>query len=193
MVDFARVQGGRQIQTGGIWVLFRRFEFGAQRRNRVKDAVYGWTLVTTKDDIINYACRKYQQEDLKTLQRLMLELGYCVTLTELRNNIREIDKKGGQLFVAEKDGEVVGSVCILMDARLAEGVYAEIVNLIVSEKERGKGIGKELVQEAEAWAGQRVSKVRVRANEIRSSAHAFYKKKQGYEEIKTQKIFIKMV
>ena len=158
----------------------------------MKDAVYGWTLVTTKDDIINYACRKYQQEDLKTLQRLMLELGYCVTLTELRNNIREIDKKGGQLFVAEKDGEVVGSVCILMDARLAEGVYAEIVSLIVSEKERGKGIGKELVQEAEAWASQRVNKVRVRANEIRSSAHAFYQN-QGYEEIKTQKIFIKKV
>jgi glyoxylase-like metal-dependent hydrolase (beta-lactamase superfamily II) len=43
MVDFARVQGGRQIQTGGILVLFRGFEFGAQRRNRVKDAVYGWT------------------------------------------------------------------------------------------------------------------------------------------------------
>jgi hypothetical protein len=42
MVDFARVQGGRQIQTGGILVIFRGFEFGAQRRNRVKDAVYGW-------------------------------------------------------------------------------------------------------------------------------------------------------
>jgi hypothetical protein len=45
MVDFARVQGGRQIQTGGILVLFRGFEFGAQRRNRVKAAVYGWAPV----------------------------------------------------------------------------------------------------------------------------------------------------
>jgi hypothetical protein len=45
MVDFARVQGGRQIQTGGILVIFRGFEPAAQRRNRVKDAVYGWALV----------------------------------------------------------------------------------------------------------------------------------------------------
>ena len=141
---------------------------------------------------MNYACRKYQHDDLKTLQRLMLELGYCVELTELRNNIREIYKNGGQIIVAEKDEEAVGSVCVLMDARLAEGLYAEIVSLVVSEKVRGKGIGKELVQEAEVWASKRVNKVRVRANDIRSSAHAFYKN-QGYEEIKTQKIFIKKV
>jgi hypothetical protein len=49
MVDFARFQGGRQIQTGGILVLFRGFEFGAQRRNRVKDAVYGWARVTSQE------------------------------------------------------------------------------------------------------------------------------------------------
>jgi len=106
------------------------------------------------------------------------------------NNIIEIYKKGGEIFVAEKNGEAIGSVCVLIDARLAEGVYAEIVSLIVSEKEQGKGIGKELVKKAEAWASKRVNKIRVRANEIRNSAHAFYKN-QGYEEIKTQKIFIK--
>lgn len=122
----------------------------------------------------------------------MLELGYSIELMELSNNICEIYKKGGEIFIAERDGESVGSVCVLMDARLAEGVYAEIVSLIVSEKARGKGVGKELVQKAEAWAMERVNKVRVRANEIRSSAHAFYRN-QGYEETKTQKIFIKMV
>jgi GNAT superfamily N-acetyltransferase len=79
-----------------------------------------------------------------------------------------------------------------MDARLAEGVYAEIVSLIVAQEARGKGIGKELLQEAESWAGKRVNKIRIRANEIRNSAHAFYKN-QGYEEIKSQKIFIKKV
>ena len=122
----------------------------------------------------------------------MLELGYSVELTELGNNILEIYKKGGEIFVAEKNGEAIGSVCVLIDTRLAEGVYAEIVSLIVTEKEQGKGIGKELVKKAEAWASKRVNKIRVRANEIRNSAHAFYKN-QGYEEIKTQKIFVKKV
>jgi hypothetical protein len=44
MVNIARVQGGRQIQTGGILLIFRGFEFVTQRRNRVIGAVSGWAL-----------------------------------------------------------------------------------------------------------------------------------------------------
>jgi hypothetical protein len=44
MVHLARVQGGQQIQTGDIWLIFRGFEFAAQRRNRVRGAVSGWAL-----------------------------------------------------------------------------------------------------------------------------------------------------
>jgi hypothetical protein len=42
MVDCARVQGGRRIRTGDIYVIFRGFGSVAQRRNRVQDAVSGW-------------------------------------------------------------------------------------------------------------------------------------------------------
>jgi hypothetical protein len=45
MVHLARVQGGQQIQTGDVWLIFRGFEFAAQRRNRVRGAVSGWALV----------------------------------------------------------------------------------------------------------------------------------------------------
>jgi GNAT superfamily N-acetyltransferase len=141
---------------------------------------------------MKYLCREYQQDDLAKLQLLMVELGYSVDLTALAENIGEIYKKGGEIFITEIDGDVVGSVCVLIDARLAEGVYAEIVSLIVSEKLRGQGVGKELVKEAENWARKHVDKIRVRANEVRNLAHTFYKN-QGYEEIKTQKIFIKML
>ena len=135
-------------------------------------------------------CRKYQRVDLERLQHLMLELGYRVEVKALNHNISEICKKGGEVFIAEKNGVPVGSLCVIMDARLAEGIYAEIVSLIVSEKERGKGVGKALVKMAEAWAEKRVDKIRVRANAIRSGAHAFYKDR-GFEETKTQKVFIK--
>jgi hypothetical protein len=47
MVNLARVQGGRQIQTGGILLIFRGLEFVAQRRNRVIGAVSGWALPNT--------------------------------------------------------------------------------------------------------------------------------------------------
>jgi len=139
---------------------------------------------------MKYLCREYQQDDLEKLQILMLELGYTVDLTALGENISAIYKKGGEIFITEIEGDVVGSVCVLIDARLAEGVYAEIVSLIVSENIRGQGVGKVLVKEAEIWAKKHVNKIRVRANEVRNLAHNFYKN-QGYEEIKTQKIFIK--
>lgn len=137
-------------------------------------------------------CRTYHHDDLEALQRLMLELGYCVEPGKLRTNISEIYQKGGEIFVAERNGITAGCVCVVMDVRLAEGVYAEIVSLIVSDNAQGKGIGKKLIEAAEAWARKRVNKIRVRANVIRNAAHAFYKR-QGYEEVKTQKIFIKRV
>ena len=159
-----------------------------QRSTENKRSISGCLVSQT----MKYLYRTYRQDDLVTLQHLMLELGYSIEPSELRSNISEIYKKGGQIFISEKEGKAVASICVLMDARLAEGIYAEIVSLIVSEKERGKGIGKELVKKAEDWASRRVTKIRVRANEIRQSAHAFYKY-QGYEEVKTQKVFTKSV
>ena len=136
------------------------------------------------------ACRKYEHGDLGSIKHLLLELGYAVESDELRKNIDAIYKNGGEIIVAEKDTKVVGSVSVVLDARLAEGLYAEIVSLVVSEGMRGEGIGEKLVKNAEEWAGKRVNKIRVRANEIRNRAHVFYNH-QGYTEVKTQKIFVK--
>ncbi len=113
-------------------------------------------------------------------------------ISELSSNVEIIYKNSGEIFIAEKNGVVIGSICVVIDARLAEGVYAEIVSLIVSETERGQGVGKKLINVSEEWARKRVNKIRVRANETRSSAHTFYEN-QGFKEVKIQKIFIKML
>ena len=136
--------------------------------------------------------REYDKTDSKSIKSLMYELGYSVTETELIDNIQEIQNRGGTVFVAEVNSRVVGSICFVIDARLAEGVCGELVSLIVSEKFRGTGVGKGLVEIGEKWIGKRAAKIRVRANEIRSDAHSFYKQ-LGYKETKTQKIFIKNV
>lgn len=135
-------------------------------------------------------CRKFKEEDLEAVRRLLVELGYPMELDLLRTNINAIYNNNGVVFVAEVNNVVIGSVCVIVDARLAEGVYAEIVSLIVSEQRRGKGVGKTLFEKAENWAQNRVDKIRVRANEVRRDAHLFYRN-QGFEEVKTQKIFIK--
>lgn len=137
-------------------------------------------------------CREYEKNDVECIKSLIAELGYTLSEEDLLVNIGKIQQQNGAIFVAELDNQVIGCICAVIDARLAEGVYGEIVSLIVSDKLRGAGVGKDLVEVSEKWLSERVKKVRVRANVIRTGAHTFYEK-LGYEAIKNQKIFIKTI
>ncbi|MCG8687973.1 MAG: GNAT family N-acetyltransferase [Desulfobacterales bacterium] len=134
--------------------------------------------------------RNYIESDLSQVRLLMEELGYPVPIEELMRNIAEIKNRGGQIIIAQEHDTVIGSVCVIIDVRLAEGIYAEIVSLVVNSEARGKGIGKALVKQAEQWAITHVKKIRVRANAVRKEAHSFYET-LGYNCIKQQKVFRK--
>ena len=136
--------------------------------------------------------RLFQNSDLSQIQHLMKELGYSLEKDQLKQNIDEVKKRDGQIIIAEENTQVVGSICIMISARLAEGVYAEIVSLIVDSKHRKNGIGKRLVKKAEEWATRQSSKVRIRTNKKRDNAHSFYES-LGYEYIKTQKLYRKLI
>jgi N-acetylglutamate synthase-like GNAT family acetyltransferase len=136
--------------------------------------------------------RVVTKDDEENLVILMQNLGYKVDNTLLAIRVQELHNQGSEIFVAELSGIVIGCVNAIIDIRLAEGKFGEIVSLVVSEKYRGYGVGKGLVQYAESWLRKRCSTIRVRANAMRSEAHAFYQT-LGYQEIKTQKIFIKNV
>jgi ribosomal protein S18 acetylase RimI-like enzyme len=63
----------------------------------------------------------------------------------------------GRLFVAEQDESVVGFVAVFSREPFTElddppGTYALISDLIVLSAYRGKGIGRQLLQRAEAFA-----------------------------------------
>ena len=142
---------------------------------------------------MNICYRDSKNDDILSIQHLMIELGYSVEADDLRRNIGEILKRGGQIIIAEeKEKGIVGTICVIIDARLAEGIYAEIVSLVVAVNARRNGIGKGLIKKAEDWAKEKVHKVRVRTNEVRNDAHLFYES-QGYNQVKTQRIYSKMV
>lgn len=122
----------------------------------------------------------------------MHELGYDLSINDVINNVHHVQQHGGTIFLAQSDDTIVGCICAMIDARLAEGLYGEIVSLVVTEKFRGHGIGKKLVSRAEILLKERVNTIRVRANTVRSSAHRFYES-LGYQSVKNQKIFIKAV
>lgn len=141
---------------------------------------------------MNTIYRKYTHQDIQALIPLMAQLGYDHSEQALSNNVSAVRKQGGEVFVAEVSGNVLGCVSALIDVRLAEGVKGEVVSLVVSEDARGRGIGKGLVLEAEQWLAGKVSVIRVRANALREQAHLFYES-LGYRKEKTQAILIKKV
>ena len=136
--------------------------------------------------------RQLSHDDNKIVQQLMYELGYPVDEKELIFNINMINQRNGIILVAELGGNVVGCLSAVINVSLAEGMFGEIVSLVVSREYRGSGIGKCLVKQAEDWLKPKVEKIRIRANTIRLEAHKFYKS-LGYREVKTQISFIKSI
>jgi GNAT superfamily N-acetyltransferase len=135
----------------------------------------------------------YQKADIAEcfrLKALIHQLGYELESFDIENNINQIRERGGEVFIARINDEVIGCINAIIDVRLAAGTTGEIVTLVVLEQYRAMGVGKALVATAEAWLAERVSTIRVRTNTIRTKAHQFYLG-AGYQELKTQKIFVK--
>ena len=120
----------------------------------------------------------------------MDQLGYDHSEESLSANISAVREQGGEVFVAEVDGNVRGCVSAIIDVRLAEGIKGEIVSLVVSGEARGQGLGKGLILEAEKWLSGKVRVIRVRANALREQSHLFYES-LGYSREKTQAVLIK--
>ena len=136
--------------------------------------------------------RAYTDLDAPALVRLMAQLGYEHSETTLASNVRAVRQQGGEVFVAEMAGNVLGCVSAIIDVRLAEGVKGEIVSLVVSEEARGHGIGKGLVLEAQQWLAGKVTVLRVRVNALREQSHLFYES-LGYRKDKTQVVLTKRI
>jgi len=137
--------------------------------------------------------RIVSSKDINALVGLMQELGYKVETNTLIHRLDNIKAQGGEVIVAEINNIVIGCIHALIDIRLAEGKAGEIVSLVVSIDHRSSGVGKKLTLQAESWLKEKgCSKIRIRANELRTKAHNFYLS-QGFIEVKKQKIFEKKI
>ena len=86
---------------------------------------------------------------------------------------------------------VVGWVSAQRSLTLESGELYEITGLVVSASQRQQGIGKRLVQAAQAWAdAQGATTMRVRSNIRRAESHPFYQS-LGYMLDKTQHVYSK--
>ncbi|MGB0384619.1 MAG: GNAT family N-acetyltransferase [Ardenticatenaceae bacterium] len=136
--------------------------------------------------------RPIRADDVPALAQLLGQLGYRISLKELAERVDLIcSGRESTLLVATNHESIVGCVQAMIDRRLAEGTYGEVVSLVVDQAQRGQGIGRKLVEGADAWViNKGYNRMRVRSNVMRNKAHQFFEK-LGFSEIKSQKIFTK--
>jgi GNAT superfamily N-acetyltransferase len=130
--------------------------------------------------------------DRVDLARLSTQLGYPMSDGEAAARLSEIaGHPDHALFVAERGGRLAAWLQVSLPRIFESPRQAEIAGLVVDEGERGRGIGRALIAEAERWArASGCSALRVRSNVVRERAHDFYRR-EGFAEIKTQRVFEK--
>ena len=97
--------------------------------------------------------------------------------------VKNFDAKKEHCWIAEKDGENVGSVFLVKES----DEVARLRLLIVDPKARGLGIGKRLVDECTRFARRAgYKKITLWTNSVLLAARSIYEK-AGYELVKSEK------
>ncbi len=130
--------------------------------------------------------------DAPMITSLTGQLGYAAIDAAVATRLHRILQHRDQLVVvAEADGEVCGWLQAHATDVVETGFRCEILGLVVAEHARRKGIGRELIAHAEAWARSLGAEtVVVRTNVNRKESHAFYLA-LGFGHVKTQAVYRK--
>ena len=137
--------------------------------------------------------RAPEPRDYPRMAELAGQLGYKSEAEEVARRIAAMrDSADHAVFVAQTaDGEIAGWIGVFVFRCVEANARAEISGLVVDEKVRSMGIGRQLLERAEEWSRARgCATIGLRSNVIRERAHNFYER-LGYEHVKTQKSFRK--
>jgi len=131
-------------------------------------------------------------QDAHDIARLTAQLGYDTTPAEVSARLTRIGSKWDQRFlIAEADCHAVGWLHVVIAEFVEAEPFGVIAGLVVDRGHRRQGIGRLLIDAAEAWARERgCSLMRLWSSVSRSEAHRFYEH-LGYANVKTQHAFAK--
>ena len=121
--------------------------------------------------------------DAPTLAPLLDELGYPAAVDALESRMRRMLSRDDQrILVAERDGAVLGLLALHIFPVLAyDRDLAMIMALVVTERARGLGVGRALIERADAVSKSLgASRLMVTTHVRRADAHAFYER-LGFE------------
>jgi GNAT superfamily N-acetyltransferase len=133
--------------------------------------------------------RAAASRDAAAIAALAVQLGYDPGTESARRTLVERDPARLVELVAERAGVTVGWLDLGEVHALHDGRGFLIHGLVVDGAQRGRGIGRALLQAAEAWArAHGGATLRVRSNVVRGDAHRFYEQ-NGYRRLKSQHLF----
>jgi GNAT superfamily N-acetyltransferase len=135
--------------------------------------------------------RKATAADATAIAQLSGQLGYPAKSAVMAERLgRVLQRDDHVVFVAET-AEVVGWTHAGEQEILEVGTLCEIWGLVVADSQRGKGVGRRLIEAVEDWARRRqLTEVSVRSNVIRPESHPFYER-TGFARFKTQHAYRK--
>lgn len=129
--------------------------------------------------------------DAQRIMALAGQLGYEVPIAHVERQLLRVNDEHAIFVAVVPRVGVVGWIGVALREAITDSGRADIEGLVVEDEYRGNGIGRLLVQAAEAWARRRnCTSMRLVSNVVRERAHEFYKR-LGYDVLKTQHAFKK--
>ena len=116
--------------------------------------------------------------DADALARLCGQLGYPSSAEAVLQRLERLVRSGARALVATSGGDVIGLATVHLRGMINhEAPLAQLTLLVVDEERRSQGVGRALVDEAEAWArAQGCRRIIVTTALHRTGAHAFYER-----------------
>jgi GNAT superfamily N-acetyltransferase len=139
------------------------------------------------------AIRYARVEDAGGIADLLRELGYPNSVDFVRRKLRQLGQSDrDRVLVCTADSRVVGLASLhVLPLLHQEGNMCRATAVAVTEARRGQGIGRKLMQSAEAFARSNgCIRMEVTSGAQREGAHAFYGR-LGYEG--TSRRFVKVL
>lgn len=136
--------------------------------------------------------RPMRSSDAGVVAQLTTQLGYPVDEATQRRRIEDVleaPSDHGLLVAVDGADEPVGWIHVERIRFLEGDDTADIMGLVVADRQRSNGIGAALLAAAEAWAADRsCRRMVVRSRVTRERAHRFYER-HGYGLVKTSRVF----
>ncbi len=143
---------------------------------------------------MNFIIRSATKDDCAEITRLTGELGYPSSEDKVKEILTMVlNHDDHRLLVAVSENKLVAYIHLVCSVRIGSDPFIEVAAFVVHGDFRKKGIGKNMINEAEIWANQKNYKfIRIRSNIIREEAYKFFLQ-LGFTNLKTQEVFLKQL